>query len=74
MDASGLTEQATEQVGRLLTALAEDTCSSRALMDRLGLAHRPTFLYDYLRTALEAGWIEMTDPDHPRMLSVLSQR
>lgn len=66
LDVAEPTEQATEQVRGLLAALAEDTCSRRALMDRLGLSHRPTFLYDYLRPALDAGWVEMTDPDHPR--------
>jgi len=70
LDASGSTEQVagqvTEQVVRLLNLLGKDTCSTRTLMDRLGLSHRPTFLYDYLRPALEAGWVEMTDPDHPR--------
>jgi len=61
-----VTEQVTEQVRRLLAVLLEDTCSTRALMDRLGLSHRPTFSQAYLRPALEAGWVEMTDPDHPR--------
>jgi len=60
------TEQVTEQVRRLLAALGDDTCPAKELMARLGLAHRPTFLYDYLRPALVGGWLAMTDPDHPR--------
>ena len=36
------------------------------LMDRLGLSHRPTFLYNYLQPALNAGLLEMTIPDKPR--------
>lgn len=59
-------EQVTEQVRRLLAALGDDTCSTATLMQRLGLRHRPTFLYDYLRPALDAGAVAMTDPDHPR--------
>jgi Fic family protein len=61
-----VTEQATEQVARLLIALADEPRSTKALMERLGLAHRPTFLYDYLRPAIDAGLVEMTDPDHPK--------
>jgi len=61
-----VTEQVTEQVGRLLAVLGSDACSAKDLMSRLGLAHRPTLLYDYLRPALAAGWVAMTDPDHPR--------
>ena len=34
-------------------------------MRLLGLKHRPTFLYDYLKPALEQGFIEMTIPDKP---------
>lgn len=60
------TEQVTEQVGRLLVIFAGDVCSTNALMEWLGLSHRRTLLYDYLRPALAAGWIEMTDPAHPR--------
>ncbi|TQC33999.1 Fic family protein, partial [Rhodococcus sp. WS7] len=36
------------------------------LMQRLGLAHRPTFSNNYLKPALVAGLIEMTDPASPR--------
>ncbi len=35
------------------------------IMQSLGLKHRPTFLYDYLKPALEQGFIEMTIPDKP---------
>jgi hypothetical protein len=59
-------EQATEQVLRLLAALADEPRSTKARMERLGLSHRPTFLYDYLRPALDADLVEMTNPDHPK--------
>jgi hypothetical protein len=58
--------QVTEQVTRLLAVVGEDTGSAKALMARLGLVHRPSFLYDYLRPAIAAGWLAMTDPEHPR--------
>ena len=59
-------EQPTEQVERLLMAVGEGESSTKELMARLGLSHRPTFLYDYQQPALAGGWLEMTEPDRPR--------
>ena len=39
--------------------------STNEIMQLLELKHRPTFLYDYLKPALEQGFIEMTIPDKP---------
>ncbi len=61
-----LTEQESEQVKRLLNALAKGSHSTKELMARLQLSHRPTFLYNYLQPALKQGLIEMTRPDTPR--------
>lgn len=60
------TEQVTEQVERLLLAVGDGPFSSKELMARLGLSHRPSFLYDYLQPALAGGWLEMTIPDRPK--------
>lgn len=35
------------------------------LMDKLELKHRPSFLYTYVKPALEQRFIEMTTPDKP---------
>ena len=59
------TDQVSDQVKRLLTALGNDTLSTAALMERLGLSHRPNFRKNYLRPAQEHGLIEMTLPDRP---------
>ena len=59
-------EQQTEQVARLLAAMGRTPLSTKEIMERLGLSHRPTFLYSYLQPALAAGMIEMTHPDTPR--------
>lgn len=59
-------EQVTEQVDRLLLAMQGDTLTGKDIMQRLGLSHRPTLLYGYLRPGLDAGLIEMTVPDKPR--------
>lgn len=43
----------------------EKEYSTKELMERLGLKHRPTFRDNYLLPALELGFIEMTIPDKP---------
>jgi hypothetical protein len=58
--------QVSEQVQQLLLALQGDCCPARELMSRMGLSHRPNFLYNYLRPALDQGLVEMTRPDAPR--------
>ena len=59
------TKQVTEQVKKLINILANNTLSTNEIMQFLKLKHRPTFLYDYLKPALEQGFIEMTLPDKP---------
>lgn len=60
-------EQVSDQVARLLQVLPNGVAMKASeLMQRLGLAHRPTFAKNYLRPALAAGLIEMTDPASPR--------
>ncbi|MBF8161703.1 Fic family protein [Pseudomonas mendocina] len=62
-----VTDQVTDQVARLLQALPSGVAlKSSELMQRLGLSHRPTFTQNYLKPALAAGLIEMTDPASPR--------
>ena len=39
--------------------------STNEMMHLLGLKHRQTFLYDYLKPALEQGFIEMAIPYKP---------
>jgi predicted HTH transcriptional regulator len=64
--AEQVTEQVTEQVKRLLACLKNEPLSTKAVMQQLGLAHRPTFIQTYLQPALQAGLIEMTQPDSPK--------
>lgn len=58
-------DQVTDQVRALLHALGDNALSASELMGRLELTHRPTFRQSYLHPALEAGWIERTDPASP---------
>lgn len=61
-----VTEHVTEQVKRLLICLKEKPSGARDAMQCLGLSHRPTFLYDYLKPAIQAGFVQMTQPDSPK--------
>lgn len=54
-----------ESIQRLLDVIGNETLSAVEIMNRLGLAHRPTFRKNYLNPALNAGVIEMTIPDKP---------
>jgi Fic family protein len=58
-------DQATDQVKRLLNVLGNHTLSAIELMDLLDLKHRPTFRKNYLHPALEADLIEMTMQETP---------
>ena len=61
-----VTEQITEQVGKMLRQFGNKPVDGKSLMDAVGISHRPTFLYSYLQPALNAGLVEMTIPDKPR--------
>lgn len=58
-------DQASDQVKRLLAVMDEGYFTTQALMENLGLSHRPTFRKNYLKPALEAGLLEMKYPDKP---------
>ena len=60
-----VSSQVTEQVERLLTSLGDDVLSTRELMGRLNLRHRPTFRDNYLLPALQLRLVEMTVPEKP---------
>ena len=59
-------DQVTDQVARLLGVLRESaSLKVNELMAQVGLAHKATFRANYLKPAMAAGLIEMTDPDSP---------
>lgn len=77
--AEATTDQATDQVtdqaavkaagpvARVATAMRRgETLTANELMQRLGLRHRPNFRTGYLIPALDAGIVEMAQPDAPR--------
>lgn len=59
-------DQVTDQVKRLLAVVKERPATAAGLMELLGLSHRPTLRKNYLHPALEAGLVEMTQPDSPK--------
>ncbi|WP_150452414.1 Fic family protein [Arenibacter lacus] len=59
------TEQVTEQVQTLISAMTGKDYSRAETMELVGIKHRPTFLYNYLQPAIELGLIELTIPDKP---------
>jgi Fic family protein len=59
------TVQVTEQVKKLLEVLGSKELTTKELMAKVGLKHRPTFRNNYLLPALELGIVEMTLPDKP---------
>ena len=60
-----VTDQVTIQIGRLLDCLQDGPLSVREALELLQLRHRRTFMTSYLKPALEAGLIEMTQPRSP---------
>lgn len=61
-----VSEQVSEQVRLLLSCLQQGPLGGREAMKCAGVNHRPTFLYDYLQPAIQAGFVEMTLPDSPK--------
>lgn len=58
-------DQVSDQVKALLSCMGNDKLSAVQLMERLELAHRPTFRKNYLRPALDTGLVEMMIPNKP---------
>ncbi len=57
-------EQVTEQVKDLIRVLKQEM-DRQEIQTELGLSHRENFRSNYLKPALEQGFIEMTIPDKP---------
>lgn len=60
-----VSEQVSEQVKILLDSMGDEELTTKELMERVGLKHRPTFRNNYLIPAIELGYIVMTIPDKP---------
>ncbi len=61
-----VSDQVSDYVLRLVSVFTAKDHSVPELMQKLGLAHRPTFRKNYLNPALDAAYIERTHPESPR--------
>jgi Fic family protein len=61
-----VSDRVSDRVKRLLLAIGPGEKSSAGLMKQLKLSHAPSFRKNYLSPALEAKWIERTQPDSPK--------
>lgn len=59
-----VTDQVTDQVIKLISTIRGEI-SRPDIMENLQLKHTATFRQNYLQPAIEAGLIEMTQPDSP---------
>ena len=59
-----VTEQVTEQVKELVKILDREM-DRQEIQNKLGLSHRENFRSNYLKPALDLGFVEMTIPDKP---------
>jgi Fic family protein len=55
----------TDPVKRLLLTLENRALKTSELMGELGLRHKATFRSNYLKPALVAGFVKMSDPQSP---------
>lgn len=59
------TNSLSEPIKKTLDALGNDTLSAKEIMARVGLSHLQTFRANYLKPAVEAKVIAMTEPNSP---------
>lgn len=51
---------------KLVECLKTCPLSTKEILQKIGLKHRPTLMNDYIKSALALGLIEMTPPDSPK--------
>lgn len=67
MTSSPTTAQVSDQVKALLRCMDADAAvSAGELMGELHLSHKATFRENFLKPALAAGLVKMTEPNSPR--------
>lgn len=63
--ADPVTDPVTDPVKKLILGMPKNPISPKDLRSKLEIKHKPTFRVNYLDPALEAEFIEMTQPDSP---------
>ena len=60
------TEQVTEQVRCIISAVGKNQLTLKQIMERAELKHRPYFIDNYLNPAISDGYVRLLYPDKPR--------
>ena len=53
------------RMSRLMDAMGPDPMTSTEIMGRMGMRHKPYFMANYMRPAIEWGLVSMTEPGSP---------
>ena len=72
---SKLPEQLSAPLSAMVKAIGTEQCSSKVIMDRIELKHRPTFIANYLTPAIQGGFViplYPNNPNHPRQKYLLT--
>ena len=70
-----LTEQLSAPLTAIIKAIGTEQYSLKALMEKIGLKHRPTFITNYLTPAIQSGFVTLlypNNPKHPRQKYLLT--
>ena len=70
-----LTEQVSVQVSATVKAIGTEQCSLIAILEKMELKHRPTFIANYLTPAIQGGFVTLlypNSPKHPRQKYLLT--
>jgi Fic family protein len=51
---------------QIMLTLKRETLSATEMMDVMGLKDRQSFMKNYIKPAIESGYIEMTNPEYPK--------
>ena len=65
IESDPVTDLVTDPVAALLNSIGTNTLGTKEIMRALSLSHKPTFRKNYLQPALQANWIERTQPNTP---------
>ena len=70
-----LTEQLSAPLTAIIKVIGTEQYSLKALMEKIGLKHRPTFITNYLTPAIQSGFVTLlypNNPKHPRQKYLLT--
>lgn len=72
-----LTKQLNTPLSAIIQAIGTEQCSSKRIMERIELKHRPTFIANYLTPAIQGGFVVPlypNNPTHPKQKYLLTMK